>query len=163
MRTNPFEPGQWNSANTATERHRRSRHGVGLVTLLGIMCLILVMAIRPAHADQKDAVQPNHQDIDIKIGQMLMIGFRGLTADAHSSIMEDIAPRAIIIPPPVGLCHYCASKLNIVQVIVECAITPSETTFTIVTDSLFQIVSAKSQSTSLTGNSGSYERVPVIL
>jgi beta-N-acetylhexosaminidase len=55
-----------------------------------IICILLI----PSPLLSAD-ISDEHEKLDVKIGQMIMVGFRGLSVDDRSPVMEDITKRKI--------------------------------------------------------------------
>jgi beta-N-acetylhexosaminidase len=64
---------------------------IGRRSLYIVVFAILIVSSRSFSAD----FVPTDADMDVKIGQMIMVGFRGLSVNDQSSIMEDITKRKI--------------------------------------------------------------------
>ena len=58
-----------------------------------LIILTIFLWLCPAHADQPIQAEHNDPDLDTMIGQMLMVGFRGLSVDENASIVRDIRDR----------------------------------------------------------------------
>ncbi len=63
--------------------------------LLVFWILILLIHFMPPPSVSGELAEPSNKNLDIQIGQMLMVGFRGLAADNQSPVIQDIKKRNI--------------------------------------------------------------------
>ena len=78
-----------NHNGTKNDRYQRD-----LTSFLVLFIFIFWFIISPALCFPDD-LKEEDKSLNIKIGQMIIVGFRGLTADNQSSIVQDIRKRHI--------------------------------------------------------------------
>jgi len=80
---------------------KNDKHQRGFTSFLVLIIFIFWLIISPAPCFPDDLTKDD-TSLDIKTGQMIIVGFRGLTVDNQSPVVQDIAQRHIfeIIPVP---------------------------------------------------------------
>jgi len=95
---NTLDTPAYNKNHNGTKNDKYQR---GFTSFFVLFIFIFCLIISPAPCFP-DNLKSDDTSLDIKIGQMIIVGFRGLTVDNQSPVVQDIAQRHIfeIIPVP---------------------------------------------------------------
>jgi beta-N-acetylhexosaminidase len=66
-----------------------------MTRIVGLLLILMIGTRMAAHAEHPTYQIPSEDSLRVMIGQMILVGFRGMTVDDESSIFRDITERGI--------------------------------------------------------------------